>query len=95
MTCKDCIHFDRCEIADNACFVNEEFKKADCPDFKNKANFVEVVRCKDCKHKQELDKYEKRAYVEGCVACTQISPYSDRLVMLPNDFCSYGERKSL
>lgn len=58
-----------------------------------KADYVEVVRCKDCKHKQELDKYEKRFYIEGCVACTQISPNSDRLVMLPNDFCSWGERR--
>lgn len=53
---------------------------------------MKVVRCKDCEHKQELDKYEKRLYIEGCVACTQISPNSDRLVMLPTDFCSYGER---
>ena len=57
------------------------------------ADVQEVVRCEKCKHKQELDKYEKRLYIEGCVACTQISPSSDRLVMLPTDFCSYGERK--
>ena len=57
------------------------------------ADIVEVVRCEKCKHKQELDEYEKRLYIEGCVACTQISPSSDRIVMLPTDFCSYGERR--
>ena len=56
------------------------------------ADVVEVVRCKDCKHKQELSKWEKVVYVEGCIACTQVSPGSDRTVMCANDFCSYGER---
>jgi hypothetical protein len=89
-TCKDCIHYDVCQF-----HIDEETKMTvkDCGGFfKNKADYVAVVRCKDCKHKQELDKYEKRLYIEGCVACTQSSPNSDRLVMLPNDFCSYGER---
>ncbi len=57
------------------------------------ADVEEVVRCKDCKHAQELNNFEQRCYVEGCISCTQIHPMSDRLVMLPTDFCSYGERK--
>ena len=58
------------------------------------ADVVEVVRCRDCEHKQELSKWEKRTYVEGCVACERISPGSNRTIMCPDDFCSYGERRT-
>lgn len=58
------------------------------------ADVVEVVRCKDCIHKHELDEYEKKVYQEGCVACTYIHTMSERLVMLPNNFCGYGERRT-
>ena len=77
------------KIADT---INEIYDKCvvDTPT----ADVVEVVRCKDCKHRQELDGYEIHLYIEGCVACTQISPARERLVMMPNDFCSYGERRT-
>lgn len=43
---------------------------------------VEVVRCKDCKYHRDLD---------GGVKCERI----DGLLMtLPNDFCSYGRRRT-
>ena len=38
MACKDCIHYKVCHTL--------EFEECVC--FKNKADFVEVVRCKDC-----------------------------------------------
>lgn len=40
------------------------------------ADVVEVVRCKDCKY-----------HVEFPSKCNKL-----HLTMLPNDFCSYGER---
>lgn len=48
MTCKECIH----EIV---CGQDEVFKYGayECTQFKNKADFVEVVRCKDCKHQEQ------------------------------------------
>lgn len=61
MTCKDCIHYDVCEIHDDNEFPSEEIKKFDCPRFKNKANYVEVVRCKDCEYYVPLgDAYEHK-----------------------------------
>lgn len=46
-----------------------------------RADVVEVVRCKDCKYHRDLT---------GGVECKRL----DGLLMpLPNDFCSYGERK--
>ncbi len=47
MTCRDCIHYEVCDY-----HITEmtHMTVNECPhSFKNKANFVEVVRCKDCK----------------------------------------------
>ena len=45
---------------------------------------VEVVRCKDCKHRDEY----------GCCTPPIISSYGwDHLEPKDNDYCSYGERK--
>ena len=45
MTCKDCIHYELCQH-----HIDEEtsLSASRCRRFKNKADFVEVVRCKDC-----------------------------------------------
>jgi hypothetical protein len=44
---------------------------------------VEVVRCKDCE------------YFNGEVCSLHSDPYGDfEVKMLPNDFCSHGEREN-
>lgn len=50
MTCKDCIHYDVCVIVENSANKDKEdyYTEFGCDDFKNKADYVEVVRCKDC-----------------------------------------------
>lgn len=81
MTCKDCIHVDVCEEWHNqemqrACYYGEYFK--------NKADIVEVVRCKDCKYCFDA--------IMGGMWCE----HPDNIMPLgsnPDDFCSYGERK--
>ena len=80
MTCKDCIHYNVCQY-----HIDEEtdMTVAECGNFKNKADFVEVVRCKDCKH------YTSK---ESCT-CYQWLYDDIDLAVLPDDFCSYGERK--
>ena len=88
-TCKDCIHHKACSADrknDNyfmliGC-VNVE---TNCIDFVGKSHFVEVVRCKDCKH-----------YAANTMWCAMNSrPMS---ASYPNwyadDFCSYGERRT-
>ena len=54
---------------------------------------VEVVRCKDCLHSRELNKYEKQLYLDECVGCTFHSVSYHDAVMMGDDFCSYGERR--
>ena len=47
MTCKEnCIHFIVCEGV--YCFFGKADAETQCKYFKNKADYVEVVRCKDC-----------------------------------------------
>ena len=73
--CSDC-HVVR-QIQCSACWVNDvlELLEGDAVDA------VEVVRCKDCKHRYIAE--------SGVIFCTQ------HLTMSANDddFCSYGERK--
>ena len=90
--CEKCIHGNTCASRDDM-DMEDELALISCFSFKNKADFVEVVRCKECEHGRELNDFEKRCYIEECVACSKIHSNSDRLVMLPTDFCSYGERK--
>jgi hypothetical protein len=58
--CEKCISYDICEIHQDK--MADEFitffpNNEDCPHFKNKADFVEVVRCNDCKHWDNGDCY--------------------------------------
>lgn len=76
-TCYDCIHCGACSDAGDSGFscLKEDVSK--CEQFKNKADFAEVVRCGDCKY--------YRKYL--CVR-----PHGPASV-LPNDFCSRGKIK--
>lgn len=79
MACKDCVHYDVCYLLD--------WGGKPCEHYKNKADFVEIVRCKDCKE------YDVR---NGECRLHSFHPvYGEHfeVEMYGNDFCSYGERK--
>ena len=80
MTCKDCIHEEIC-IAENPLVITNY-----CYKFRNKADFVEVVRCRGCEYSREQGKVLGVTSYKFCskhnISC--LSSY---------DFCSYGERK--
>lgn len=86
-TCGDCIHADVCArvpyLTEFSCD-----NPAYCKDFNNKADYAEVVRCKDCIHWYETEGVCLKIYSDG-----EVSPYAwqDRN---PDDFCSYGERRT-
>lgn len=73
VTCEDCVHYDIC------IFHPKGNENKECVRFKNKADVVEVVRCKDCKWFNEI----------GCAI--RIVDDSDN--PKEDDFCSFGERK--
>jgi hypothetical protein len=86
-TCKDCIHYEVCDyhITEMTPMTVNECSHS----FKNKDNFVEVVRCKDCKHCELC--YPAKAIGEEALEswyCKIKKNY-----MLLNDFCSYGEKR--
>ena len=71
MKCKDCVHYQMCHSID---------LDAPCVAFKNKADFVEVVRCKDCMHRS-TDDFRSFYCRKDEVGCKD------------DGFCSDGERK--
>lgn len=79
MTCKDCIH-------EKICGYYAEFKDdaGDCKHFKNKADFVEVVRCEKCKDFEPHGNGKA-----GICRNRKLKP----CLRHDTDFCSYGERK--
>ena len=69
MTCKDCIHYDLCGTFTRPCMPDEANASENlCQDFKNKADFVEVVRkaVKDYEGYYEVDQFG-RVYSVGRV----------------------------
>ena len=81
--CKDCIHSEICELYISP---NDFDNGIVCDSFKNKADFVEVVRCHKCKYKDDC---------AGRVVHTTRDYVLEQNIPTYNkvDFCSYGERK--
>ena len=86
-TCKDCVHHRICnridheiEYSDKSVKEAEEQLAIKCRFFKNKPDFVEVIRCKDCKKTQFK-------HDNGCFCIVH------RDNRKPDDFCSFGERE--
>lgn len=80
-TCKDCLSEKVCRHNDgHNLFCKEDYN---CPHFKNKADYVEVVRCRDCIY------WDGRGYDGRCEGYHNglIRDYTNY-----DDFCSYGER---
>lgn len=95
MTCKDdCIHYNVCNY-----HIDEEtpFEVTECNNFKNKADFVEVVRCKDCKYyNPNYSRFESDTPYNRCEHPAQqfdVECYDMWLETNPDDFCSYGTPK--
>ena len=86
MTCKDCLHYPACTEWNEKFIALRIENGSFCKDFKNKADFVEVVRCKDCEH---------WGGVTFGYICRRFSGSYIRNETRENDFCSYGKRKDI
>lgn len=83
MSCKDCIHYDVCQF-----HITEETKMTvnECENFKNKADFVEVVRCVECKYCLKRTCPTTGVEIFGCgYGTTAFGVHSAH-------YCGYGER---
>jgi hypothetical protein len=95
--CEDCICFKSCQAwcvaIDKALKTDaatEELQKNNaelCPSFKNTADVVWVVRCKDCKHFGK-----NKTYRDTKLPISFCDKFHHNITT-ENDFCSYGERK--
>lgn len=77
-SCYDCIHCEACSDAGDAGFSCLKDDVSKCKHFANKADFVEVVRCKNCRYADD---------------CGTICHYGVGKAVEPEHFCSYGERR--
>lgn len=78
MTCKECLYYEVCPLG-----LAVKGKTGTCLKFKNKADFVELVRCKGCK-------FVHINSSSGLYHCKRRGHYSEEVKR--DDFCSYGER---
>lgn len=90
MTCNDCIYYEVCPLG-----LAIKGSTGTCLKFKNKADFVEVIRCKDCKHYKSYGRTSLLVDSKNIKAgwCQRRMRYDEEHRMLPDDFCSYGERR--
>ena len=90
--CGDCLYFGLCK---NYIDPEETFPEIDggCLTFKSKADFVEVVRCKDCVY----GKLDKAAFYHDVYGNENDTTLYHCLYGFGHNkgehFCSYGERK--
>ena len=83
--CKDCLHIDVCK--DYASYDKDSI--ISCDNFKNKAGYVEVVFCKDCKHLYCCSAIDRMFYCRHHLGVKgTLNPIEE------NPYCSYGERKA-
>ena len=97
-TCETCIHNRICKYADEKVSLGTTVREImhRCVDYKNKADFVNVVRCKDCKHGRKTNRImsPEKFFKEDCVVCECEDVVGDEpMIYVPTHFCSYGERR--
>ena len=83
--CGDCVCYHICSqwVTEDETFPEIE---GGCKAFKSKADFVEVVRCRDCKR---WTPFKADTYCRGfCGNENGLFGFTK-----PDDFCSYRERK--
>lgn len=80
-TCKNCLYYEK------LCFHTlEPHELKLCKDFKDKSNFIEVVRCKNCKNSTRWKNTEDEKMVQRY--CHIHSKFTG-----DNHYCSYGEKR--
>ena len=91
MTCKDCVHYEDCLTDERTQYysttVDCDVVENNCNFFINKADFVEVVRCKDCDYREPIDERisYKRKHPMHCILKSALTA--------DDDYCKYGRRK--
>lgn len=92
VTCNQCLYQPICNVYANMGVTDLPASDiSPCELFKNKADFVEVVRCKDCKFSRKPK--ERYIYFEGVLLCESCEMSDDIYVVNSDDYCSCGKRR--
>lgn len=79
MTCKDCVYSPICKLYAGFGVTDVPYDENDiCKLFRSKIDFVEVVRCSECKHRDKIGLCQ----AEG----------QKLTIVKDNHFCSKGEK---
>ena len=54
MKCENCIYHKNCQFIASHKFAYIHGQISGCTAFEDKSNYVQVVRCKDCKHFEQM-----------------------------------------
>lgn len=89
-----CEHKDACaDTSSKDCWLQYLKYRKRCNDFETKTDWVEVVRCKDCKYRGESDcpmyHEELEDYDDGDYVYTDLVAYDNTV---DDGFCYCGER---
>ena len=92
-SCKKCVHSLVCGKQLMRKTLEPKGYELTCRFFKNKADFVEVVRCGKCKHWMYIGQGLDAVRIGKC--CNDNFPFhcEQRPIMKEDDFCSYGVKK--
>lgn len=85
MTCKDCIGYEYCNPQPR----NPRMVEKWCEKFKNKADFVEVVRCEKCKY-GNVSVFSRSKDGEEDIAC--YCKIKNKVTDL-DSYCPSGEKR--
>ena len=88
-TCGECIHSEICEHLPTLTGW-DALNPAYCRTFKNAADVVEVVRCKDCVNYYEYEDWDR--HCQESYVCHECRLFRKNLG--ENGYCSYGERRA-
>lgn len=79
MTCKDCVYCNLCKFYED--------NTINCNQFQSKTDFVNVIRCKDCRrcHKRITKRNKQTMYF-----CMRMD--GNEFQVNANDYCSYGRK---
>lgn len=83
MTCNNCLYTALCNAYRNLYLEDKENAEKECPSFKNNLNFVEVVRCRNCKHHHSEQ--------EPCHGRTEHFCSKLNIQVFADFYCGYGE----
>ena len=90
MTCKDnCLHYEVCLTAfsSKGMYLGDDAEEMEC--FKNKADFVKVVRCSKCKY-GDVGTFSKAKDGEEEIACYCTLK---KVVTNTDSYCPSGRRR--